>query len=154
MKLNLILFEEPLILVNLLNYQNKIIVIMAEITRVFDLLQLSVEKYQKDDMVAAKQNGHWEKYSTKRFVGLVNQVSTGLIASGIKKDDKIAIMSPNRPEWNICDFGIMQIGATQVPMYPTLAENDIKFILRDAEVKIVFVSDSILYEKLNSVRKK
>lgn len=154
MKLNLILFEEPLILVNLLNYQNKIIVIMAEITRVFDLLQLSVEKYQKDDMVAAKQNGHWEKYSTERFVGLVNQVSTGLIASGIKKDDKIAIMSPNRPEWNICDFGIMQIGATQVPMYPTLAENDIKFILRDAEVKIVFVSDSILYEKLNSVRKK
>ena len=154
MKLNIILFEEPLILVNLLNYQNKIIVIMAEITRVFDLLQLSVEKYQKDDMVAAKQNGHWEKYSTERFVGLVNQVSTGLIASGIKKDDKIAIMSPNRPEWNICDFGIMQIGATQVPMYPTLAENDIKFILRDAEVKIVFVSDSILYEKLNSVRKK
>ena len=154
MKLNLILFEEPLILVNLLNYQNKIIVIMAEITRVFDLLQLSVEKYQKDDMVAAKQNGHWEKYSTKRFVGLVNQVSTGLIASGIKKDDKIAIMSPNRPEWNICDFGIMQIGATQVPMYPTLAENDIKFILKDAEVKIVFVSDIILYEKLNSVKKK
>jgi long-chain acyl-CoA synthetase len=127
---------------------------MAEITRVFDLLQLSVEKYQKDDMVAAKHNGHWEKYSTERFVGLVNAVSSGLIASGIKKDDKIAIMSPNRPEWNICDFGIMQIGATQVPMYPTLAENDIKFILRDAEVKIVFVSDLLLYEKLNNVREK
>lgn len=125
---------------------------MAEITRVFDLLQLSVEKYQKDDMVAAKENGLWIKYSTERFVGLVNAVSSGLIASGIKKNDKIAIMSPNRPEWNICDFGIMQIGATQVPMYPTLAENDIKFILRDAEVKIVFVSDKILYEKLNNVR--
>jgi long-chain acyl-CoA synthetase len=77
----------------------------------------------------------------------------GLIASGIKKDDKVAIMSPNRPEWNICDFGIMQIGATQVPMYPTLSENDIKFILRDADVKIVFVSELALYEKLNNVRK-
>lgn len=125
---------------------------MAEITRVFDLLQLSIEKYHKDDMVAAKENGLWIKYSTERFVGLVNAVSSGLIASGIKKNDKIAIMSPNRPEWNICDFGIMQIGATQVPMYPTLAENDIKFILRDAEVKIVFVSDKLLYEKLNKVR--
>jgi len=125
---------------------------MAEITRVFDLLEHSLEKHRKDDMVAAKQNGIWNKYSTEKFVAQVNSVSLGLIASGIKKDDKVAIMSPNRPEWNICDFAIMQIGATQVPMYPTLAENDIKFILRDADVKIVFVSELALYEKLNSVR--
>ncbi len=126
---------------------------MAEITRVFDLLEHSLEKHRKDDMVAAKQNGIWNKYSTEKFVAQVNSVSQGLIASGIKKDNKVAIMSANRPEWNICDFGIMQIGATQVPMYPTLAENDIKFILRDADVKIVFVSESALYEKLNNVRK-
>lgn len=125
---------------------------MAEITRVFDLLEHSLEMHRKDDMVAAKQNGIWNKYSTENFVAQVNSVSLGLIASGIKKDNKVAIMSPNRPEWNICDFGIMQIGATQVPMYPTLAENDIKFILRDADVKIVFVSELALYEKLNNVR--
>lgn len=125
---------------------------MAEITRIFDLLDLSMEKHRKDDMVAAKQNGTWNKYSTEKFVAQVNSVSQGLITLGIKKDDKVAIMSANRPEWNICDFGIMQIGATQVPMYPTLAENDIKFILRDASVKIVFVSEGSLYEKLNSVR--
>jgi len=125
---------------------------MAEITRIFDLLDLSMKKYKKDDMVAAKQNGVWEKYSTDKFVAHVNSVSQGLITLGIKKDDKVAIMSANRPEWNICDFGIMQIGATQVPMYPTLAENDIKFILSDAEVKVVFISDISLYEKLNSVR--
>lgn len=126
---------------------------MAEITRVFDLLEHSLEKHRKDDMVAAKQNGIWNKYSTEKFVAQVNSVSQGLIASGIIKDNKVAIMSANRPEWNICDFAIMQIGATQVPMYPTLAENDIKFILRDADVKIVFVSESALYEKLNNVRK-
>jgi long-chain acyl-CoA synthetase len=126
---------------------------MAEITRVFDLLKYCLENHPQEDMVAAKQNGTWNKYSTEKFVAQVNSVSLGLIASGIKKDDKIAIMSPNRPEWNICDFGIMQIGATQVPMYPTLAENDIKFILRDADVKIVFVSELVLYEKLNNVRK-
>ncbi|MFA6946539.1 MAG: long-chain fatty acid--CoA ligase [Pedobacter sp.] len=125
---------------------------MAEITRIFDLLRHSLEKYPKEDMVAAKQNGTWNKYSTEKFVAQVDSVSCGLIASGIKKDDKVAIMSANRPEWNICDFGIMQIGATQVPMYPTLAESDIKFILRDADVKIVFVSEVNLYEKLNNVR--
>lgn len=125
---------------------------MAEITRVFDLLDLSLKKHRKDDMVAAKQNGIWNKYSTEKFVAQVNSVSQGLISLGIKKDDKVAIMSENRPEWNICDFGIMQIGATQVPMYPTLAENDIKFILTDASIKIIFVSEGSLYEKLNSVR--
>jgi long-chain acyl-CoA synthetase len=126
---------------------------MAEITRVFDLLQYSLEMHPKEDMVAAKQNGIWNTYSTEKFVAQVNSVSLGLIASGIKKDNKVAIMSPNRPEWNICDFAIMQIGATQVPMYPTLSENDIKFILRDADIKIVFVSELALYEKLNNVRK-
>lgn len=125
---------------------------MAEITRVFDLLTLSIEKHRKEDMVAAKQNGSWYKYSTEEFVAKANAVSSGLIASGIKKDDKVAIMSANRPEWNICDFGIMQIGATQVPMYPTLAESDIKFILRDADVKIVFVSEKSLFDKLAKVR--
>lgn len=127
---------------------------MAEITRVFDLLVHSMEKHQKDDMVAAKQNGAWIRYSTEKFVAEANLVSLGLINAGIKKDDKVAIMSANRPEWNICDFGIMQIGAVQVPMYPTLAENDVKFILSDAEIKIVFVSEKALYEKLNKVRTK
>lgn len=125
---------------------------MAEITRVFDLLKLSLEKFNKEDIVASKRNGEWVKYSTQQFVDEVNSVSHGLISKGIKKGDKVAIMSPNRPEWNICDFAIMQIGATQVPMYPTLAENDIKFIVKDAEIKLVFVSDKTLYDKLNTVR--
>ena len=125
---------------------------MAEITRVFDLLNLSLEKFNKEDIVASKKNGEWVKYSTQEFVNEANYVSRGLISKGIKKNDKVAIMSPNRPEWNICDFGIMQIGATQVPMYPTLAENDIKFIAKDADIKLVFVSDKVLYDKLNKVR--
>ena len=125
---------------------------MAEIIRVFDLLNLSLEKFNKEDIVASKKNGEWVKYSTHEFVNEANYVSRGLISKGIKKNDKVAIMSPNRPEWNICDFGIMQIGATQVPMYPTLAENDIKFIAKDADIKLVFVSDKVLYDKLNKVR--
>lgn len=125
---------------------------MAGITRVFDLLQLSKEKYNKEDIVAAKVNGEWVKYSTDRFIGQVHELSQGLLSLGIRKNDKVAIMSANRPEWNICDFGIMQIGATQVPMYPTLAANDIEFITQDAGIKIIFVSDINLYNKLTSVR--
>lgn len=127
---------------------------MTEITRVFDLLTLSLEKFKKEDLVAAKRNGEWVKYSTEFFTGEVDKLSRGLIAKGIRKGDKVAIMSPNRPEWNICDFGIMQIGAILVPMYPTLAEGDIKFISKDADIRIVFVSDKALYDKLDTVRKR
>ncbi|MEO5911523.1 MAG: long-chain fatty acid--CoA ligase [Pelobium sp.] len=125
---------------------------MTTISRVFDLLDYNKNKYNSKDVLASKVNGEWVKHSAEDFIERVNELSRGLIKSGIKKDDKIAVMSPNRPEWNFCDFGIMQIGATQVPMYPTLAANDIKFILNDAEIKIIFVSDDELYQKIKAVK--
>ncbi|MBU0695577.1 MAG: long-chain fatty acid--CoA ligase [Bacteroidetes bacterium] len=126
---------------------------MKTISRVFDLLPYNKEKYNSDDALATKVDGKWKKYSISDFINTVDELSRGLIKAGIKRNDKVAVMSPNRPEWNFSDFAIMQIGATQVPMYPTLAENDIKFILNDAEVKIVFVSDEAIYRKIEKVKK-
>ncbi|MBK0382944.1 long-chain fatty acid--CoA ligase [Pedobacter sp. SD-b] len=125
---------------------------MEKISRVFDLLTYHKAHFDADDILATKVNSNWIKYSIDQFIDNANYISKGLIALGIKKDDKVAIMSENRPEWNFCDFGIMQIGATQVPMYPTLAENDIKFILNDAEIKIIFVSTKEIYDKINTVK--
>ena len=124
------------------------------ITRVFDLLPYNLAKFPKEDMLAFKEGGDWKKYDTQQVTDTINNISYGLLALGIVKDDKVAIMSANRPEWNFCDFGIMQIGATQVPMYPTLSEADIEFILRDADVKIIFVSDQEIYDKINNIRSK
>ncbi len=121
---------------------------MAAITRIFDLLEHSKINHPKDVLLAGKHNSVWRTYSTAEFLNLVDQLSRGLVGLGIGKSDKVAIMSANRPEWNICDFGIIQLGAVQVPMYPTLAQSDIQYILADAEVKIVFVSDQILYNKV------
>jgi long-chain acyl-CoA synthetase len=125
---------------------------MEAISRVFDLLKYNKQTFNCQDILATKVNGQWKKYSSSDFINISEEVSRGLIKKGIGKDDKVAIMSENRPEWNFCDFGIMQIGATQVPMYPTLAEADIKFILIDAEVKIVFVSSEELYQKVLKVK--
>jgi long-chain acyl-CoA synthetase len=78
----------------------------------------------------------------------VNLVSLGLLRLGLKRSDKVAIISMNRPEWLLADFGIAQIGATSVPMYPSITVEDYKYIFTDADVKAVFVADAKLYEKV------
>ncbi len=124
---------------------------MSRIKRVFDLLQFNLDNFPKDNFVGGKQAGKWVSYSTHEFNELVDHLSRGLINKGMGKGSKIAVMSPNRPEWNITDFAIMQIGAYQIPFYPTLADQDIRFILKDAEVNMIFVADEKLYLKVKTI---
>ncbi|WP_412466236.1 AMP-dependent synthetase/ligase [Pedobacter sp. KLB.chiD] len=119
----------------------------AEIKRVFDLLKYSLEN-PKQEFISGKINGKWINYSTVDFCNAVDNLSRGLIKQGIGKGGRVAVMSHNRPEWNIADFAANQIGAYQIPLYPTLAEHDIQFILKDAEVTIIFVADEELYKKV------
>ncbi|MGY4385325.1 long-chain acyl-CoA synthetase [Pedobacter sp. UYP24] len=121
------------------------------ITRVFDLLQYNLENFPKKDFINGKINGAWKNYDTVEFCNTVDALSRGLLDIGIAKGSRVAVMSHNRPEWNIADFAIMQLGAYQIPLYPTLAGNDIKFILENAEVSVVFVADEALYTKLKPV---
>ncbi len=119
-----------------------------ELKRAFDFLYYQQQKYPKTDALAGKENGQWVKYSTREVIDIANRISIGLLKLGIKKDDKVAIISPNRPEWNLADFGIQQIGAVSVPMYPTITVEDYRYIFNDAGVKVVFVSDKSLYDKV------
>ena len=119
-----------------------------KITRVFDLLPNCVLPVNKNDAFANKVNGEWKKYSAVELIETVNKVSLGLMKLGVKKDDKIAIISPNRPEWNFIELGIQQLGAVSVPMYPTITVEDYKYIFSDAEVKFIFVAGKELLEKV------
>lgn len=86
--------------------------------------------------------------STQQVYDAAQLVSLGLVKLGLKKDDKVAIISMNRPEWMMADFGISQIGAVSVPMYPSITVEDYKYIFADAGVKAIFVADVKLYEKV------
>ncbi|WP_044018373.1 AMP-dependent synthetase/ligase [Hymenobacter sp. APR13] len=119
-----------------------------DIRRTFDLLPQLQQKYNKPDCFAYKLNGQYTPISTDTVIEKVNQVSLGLRSLGIGKDDKVAIISMNRPEWMFADFGIAQLGATSVPMYPSITVEDYKYIFTDAGVKAVFVSDQKLYDKV------
>jgi long-chain acyl-CoA synthetase len=121
------------------------------INRVFDLLQYNLDNFPKAEFVSGKIAGQWKHYSTKAFCDCVDSLSRGLIDIGVGKESRVAVMSHNRPEWNISDFAIMQLGAYQIPLYPTLAAHDIQFILENAEVTVVFVADELLYNKLKPV---
>ncbi|MBC5775933.1 long-chain fatty acid--CoA ligase [Pontibacter sp. KCTC 32443] len=118
------------------------------ITRTIDLLSHQLNNYPKSDCLAVKREGQWVKYSTQDVQNMSNLVSLGLLKLGIGKNDKVAIISFNRPEWVFADFGIQQLGAISVPMYPTITVEDYRYIFNDAEVKVIFVADSELYNKV------
>ena len=121
------------------------------VTRIFDIIPQLLEKYNKPNALAAKENGKWVEYSTRQFADSVNYLSYGLFNLGIEREDKIGIISNNRPEWNFADYAIQQSGCVSVPIYPTISENDLNFIFSDAKIKYVFVSTVDLYNKVKAV---
>jgi long-chain acyl-CoA synthetase len=119
-----------------------------DVRRSFDILANQLEKFPKPDALAGKINGQYVPLNSQQVQDQVNLVSLGLLRLGLKRSDKVAIISMNRPEWLLADFGIAQIGATSVPMYPSITVEDYKYIFTDADVKAVFVADAKLYEKV------
>ena len=94
-------------------------------------------------------NGAWLKISTDQFITIAENLAYGFINAGINKGDKIAsICSNNRIEWNFADMAILMTGAVHVPIYPTISDDEYKFIFNDAEIKHVFVSDKKLYDRI------
>ena len=125
---------------------------MLETTRLFDIPAFQLKTYPNSNMFVTKRNGVWESMSTKDFVDATNDYSKALIALGINKDDKIALVASNRVEWNIMDIAIQQVGAIVVPIYPNISVADYRYIMNDANIVACFVGGSDLYMKINDIR--
>lgn len=126
-----------------------------EITRSFDFLDQIGQKYaDKEDMLAGIVDGEWKKYSSKDYLNNAYNVAYGLMALGLKKGDRIATISNNRPEWNFTDMGMAMAGMVQVPIYPTISAEEYEYILGHAEPKLVFLSDKGLNDKIAPIAKK
>ncbi len=124
-----------------------------EITRVFDILELYKTTYKKEDVLSAKENKQWKKYSSDDLITKTNSVSYGLMSLGLTDKDKVAIISNNRPEWNFCDYGSQQANLVTVPIFPTISNTDLTFILNHGEVSTIFISDKSIYTKLVAIEK-
>ncbi|WP_274972076.1 AMP-dependent synthetase/ligase, partial [Zunongwangia profunda] len=126
---------------------------MNEIKRLFDFPYYQQKHFPLETALATKVNGEWVKLSTNQYLDQANKISRGLLRLGIKPNDKIAVISSNnRNEWNIMDIGILQIGAQNVPVYPTISEQEYEYVINHSESIYCFVSDKEVLNKVNAIK--
>lgn len=124
-----------------------------DITRLFDFPYHQLESNPLQKALNTKKNGIWEATSTQEYIDKANAISRGLLRLGVQANDKIAIISlTNRTEWHICDIGILQTGAQNVPMYPTISEEDYAYVLNHSESTYAFVSCTEVFEKISAIK--
>lgn len=127
---------------------------MQKITRLFDFPYYQLEKYNLKNALVSKSNDEWISTSTKEYIDKANAISRGLLRMGVQKDDKIAVISmTNRTEWNVVDIGILQVGAQNVPIYPTISQEDYEYVLNHSESTYCFVSCTEVLGKINEIKK-
>jgi long-chain acyl-CoA synthetase len=132
---------------------------MNEHSRIFDYIDFQLNKFPKPDMFNGKENGKWRNFSTAEVKETIDKLSAGLMKIGvsghdmtIENQDKIALISKNRPEWLMLDMACQQIGAALCPIYPTTNVNELEFIFKDATIKHVFVSGQEILDKVNIIK--
>ncbi len=126
---------------------------MIEVKRLFDFPYYQQERYPKEDALVTKVNGEWVKTSITEYIDKANAISRGLVKLGVQPNDKIAIISmTNRTEWNICDIGILQTGAQDVPIYPTISADEYEYVLNHSESTYVFVSCQEVRDKVEKCK--
>lgn len=126
--------------------------------RLFDIVREKSEKAPNNIMLAAKKNGAWITYDNREVYTKAQSIACGLIGNGLysrQTDDpeaqvKIALISPNRPEWVILDLAVQMTGAILTPIYPTISNNEFEYVLNQAAVKAVFFANADLYNKFKS----
>jgi len=125
----------------------------SEITRIFDFPYYSQKKYNLQKSLVTKYGDKWVSTSNEEYISKANTISRALLRLGIKPNDKVAVISTtNRTEWNIVDIGILQTGAQNVPIYPTISKEDYEYVLNHSESIYCFVSDISIVEKINKIK--
>ncbi len=119
------------------------------VKRTFDILENCLKNCPRPDAVCGKYDNQWITFSTEQFARQSELLAMGLMAIGIQKGDRVATVSGNRPEWSFVDMALAMTGAVHVPVYPTISEEEYRYIFTHAETRFIFVSDDKLFKKLS-----
>ncbi len=106
----------------------------------------------KAELLVSKVDGAWKALSASEFGERTKGLALGLALLGVDRQDRVAILSENRPEWPMTDFATLSLGAMTVPIYTTYLAPQVEYILRDSLAKVVIVSNAIELQKVLDVR--
>ncbi|MFC2161357.1 AMP-dependent synthetase/ligase [Acidobacteriota bacterium] len=112
----------------------------------------AVKSFQKEDMMLYKSEGKFVPVSTSEFEENVKGFSLGLRELGLNAGEKLIILSENRPEWVMTNMANLCVGSTTVPIYTTLAPEQIRYIIDDSDAKIVVCSNLEMWGKLEVIK--
>ena len=127
---------------------------MKSPTRLFDLLEHYSERDStQKEVFWYKSAGVWNAYSAEEYVEYSRLISLGFLSMGIGKDTRIGTIMVNCPEWNFFDMGIMQTRAVHVPIYPTISEENYRYILKDSGIQYIIVSNLEIYQLISHIIK-
>jgi long-chain acyl-CoA synthetase len=122
----------------------------TEITKLNELFCQAVAA-DKPGLLNYKRNGQWQALSAQELAERVRAAAMGLYALGVRAGDRVGLLSENRVEWTIADLGVLNCGAADVPIYATQAPKQVKYILQDAGVELLFISTQAQYDRLREV---
>jgi long-chain acyl-CoA synthetase len=112
----------------------------------------AIQKYDKPDALQVKVGGQYRPISHKEVERRVRHLAFGLAELGVRRGDRVGILSENRPEWAIADYACLTSGLTDVPVYPTLPAEQIPFIVNDSGMTAIFCSTAEQVAKIASIR--
>ena len=111
-----------------------------------ELVNFAVEKYREREFLRYKRGGEWRSLTFGEAARRVRELALGLYSLGLRRGEKAAIWSENRPEWNISDLACLAVGVADVPIYTTQARSQVEYILADSGARAIFVSSPFLGE--------
>jgi len=106
----------------------------------------------KAELLVSKTDEAWTPLSATDFGERTQGLALGLALLGVDRDDRVAILSENRPEWPMADFATLSLGALSVPIYTSYLAPQVEYILRDSLAKVVVVSSAVELQKVVDVR--
>jgi long-chain acyl-CoA synthetase len=112
----------------------------------------AVDTYDKRSAQLVRGADGWQSISHRELLGDVVTTVGALDALGVRRGDRVALLSENRPEWALVDYAVICAGALTVPLYPTLPANQVAFIVRHAGARVIFVSTAEQAAKIEQVR--
>jgi long-chain acyl-CoA synthetase len=116
-----------------------------------ELFLTSLDRHPRPNAFLAKRDGAYKPVSSDETLGTVAALAQGLENLALGAGDRLAILSDNRLEWALTDYAALALGAISVPIYPTLLEDDLEYILRDSGAKGIVLSTADQLRKICNI---